>query len=83
MVPKTTSKLARKRAAASTKTPGPDAVVLDKIAAAAFLGISKRTIDDWIASKIIPYTKLPSGAVRFRREQLLGFMDKHQVVAVD
>jgi excisionase family DNA binding protein len=76
-------KTARKRAAVVTKTPGSDAVVLDKIAAAAFLGISKRTIDAWIANKIIPYNKLPLGAVRFRKEQLLGFLDKHQVAAID
>ena len=74
---------ARKRTPAVTKTPGPDAVVLDKVAASAFMGISQRTLDEWIAKKIIPYTKLPSGAVRFRKEHLLGFLDKHQVVAVD
>ena len=55
------------------------AEVLRKGAAATLLGISKRTLDDWQRRRIVPFSKLPTGAVRFRRSQLLAFLDKHDV----
>lgn len=53
--------------------------VLRKDAASKLLGISKRTLDDWQRRRIVPFSKLPSGAVRFRRSQLLAFLDRYDV----
>jgi predicted site-specific integrase-resolvase len=53
--------------------------ILDKPAASDLLQIHPRTLDDWMRKKIIPYAKLPSGTVRFRRSQLLEFIAKHEV----
>ena len=52
--------------------------VYDKPEAAEFLRIKKRTLDVWM-TRGLPYSKLPSGAVRFRRDQLLAWVDKHAV----
>jgi predicted DNA-binding transcriptional regulator AlpA len=52
--------------------------ILNKPEAATFLRIKKRTLDAWM-TKGLPYAKLPSGAVRFRREQLLEWLQKHDV----
>ena len=40
--------------------------ILDKPGASDLLQISPRTLDEWMRKKLIPYAKLPSGAVRFR-----------------
>jgi excisionase family DNA binding protein len=53
--------------------------VLDKPETAAFLGIKPRTLDEWMRRKRIPFSKLPSGAVRFRRDQLIEFLKKYEV----
>ena len=53
--------------------------ILDKPGASALLQIHPRTMDDWMRKKIVPYAKLPSGAVRFRRSQLIEFIAKHEV----
>jgi len=55
--------------------------ILDKAGAAQLLIISRRGLDDWMRKKRIPYCKLPSGAVRFRRSQLLEFVAKFEVSA--
>jgi len=52
--------------------------ILNKPEAAAFLRIKKRTLDDWMRRGLIPYSKLPTGTVRFRRSQLLEFLAKFQ-----
>jgi Helix-turn-helix domain len=52
--------------------------IYDKPEAAEFLRIKKRTLDVWM-TKGLPYAKLPSGAVRFRRDQLLNWLEKHAV----
>jgi carboxylesterase type B len=52
--------------------------ILNKPEAATFLRIKKRTLDVWM-TKGLPYAKLPSGAVRFRRDQLLAWVEKHAV----
>lgn len=57
------------------------AELLDKKEAATFLRVSTRTVDDWMRRRRIPYAKLPSGAVRFRRSQLLEFVAKFEVAA--
>jgi excisionase family DNA binding protein len=56
-----------------------DTEVLRKAEASKLLGISKRTLDDWQRRRIVPFSKLPSGAVRFRRSQLLAFLDMYDV----
>jgi excisionase family DNA binding protein len=64
-----------------TKTPDPNSEILDKHGAALFLGFSSRTLDTWIQKKRIPYVKLPGGSIRFRRSQLIAFLEKHEVGA--
>ena len=53
--------------------------ILDKLGASDLLRINPRTLDEWMRRKIVPYAKLPSGTVRFRRSQLLEFIAKHEV----
>jgi len=53
--------------------------VLNKPEAAGLLIIKPRTLDDWMRKKRIPFCKLPSGAVRFRTDQLLEFLSKFEV----
>jgi predicted site-specific integrase-resolvase len=59
--------------------PTQDGEVLRKAEASKLLGISTRTLDDWQRRRIVPFSKLPTGAVRFRRSQLLAFLDKYDV----
>jgi len=55
--------------------------ILDKSEAAPFLRIAPRTLDEWMRKGRVPYIKLPSGAVRFRTDQLLDFLGKFEVIA--
>jgi excisionase family DNA binding protein len=55
--------------------------ILNKKGASKLLQISTRTLDDWMRKKRIPFCKLPSGTVRFRRDQLIAFLAKHEVAA--
>jgi excisionase family DNA binding protein len=55
--------------------------VFGKKGAAQFLRVKERTIYEWMKKGLIPYSKLPSGAVRFRRQSLLKWMDKYKVDA--
>jgi predicted site-specific integrase-resolvase len=59
--------------------PTQDTEVLRKDAAAKILSISTRTLDDWMKRRIVPFSKLPTGAVRFRRSQLLAFLERYDV----
>jgi predicted site-specific integrase-resolvase len=54
--------------------------ILRKRGACALLKIQPRTLDDWMKSGL-PYIKLPSGAVRFRRTQLLDYLAKFETGA--
>ena len=56
----------------------PDEAVRNKAETAEFLKVKVRTIDDWIRRKRIPFAKLPSGTVRFRKSQLLDFIAKYE-----
>jgi excisionase family DNA binding protein len=56
-----------------------DGAVLTKAEAAKFLRIKPRTLDDWMRRGRVPFCKLPSGTVRFRREQLLEFLGKFEI----
>src|SRR5262245_12972105 len=62
-----------KRLAQTVASGGFDKPIFDKPEAAAFLCIKGRTLDDWMRRKRVPFSKLPSGAVRFRRDQLVEF----------
>ena len=53
--------------------------VLTKAEAAEFLKVKPRTIDEWMRRGRIPFCKLPSGTVRFRRDQLIEFLGKFEV----
>ena len=53
--------------------------ILDKPGASDLLQIHPRTLDDWMRKKIVPYAKLPSGTVRFRRSQLMEFIARYEV----
>jgi len=61
--------------------PSNESAVLTKAEAAEFLKVKPRTIDEWMRRGRIPFCKLPSGAVRFRREQLIEFLEKFEVGA--
>jgi predicted site-specific integrase-resolvase len=58
---------------------GSEDEILDKPGASKLLKISTRTLDDWMRRKVVPYAKLPSGTVRFRRSQLLEFVARYEV----
>jgi excisionase family DNA binding protein len=64
-----------------TKTPNLDGEVFDKHGAAMFLGFSARTMDTWVSKKQVPFSKLPGGAIRFRRSQLIEFLKKYEIGA--
>jgi excisionase family DNA binding protein len=36
-------------------------------------------MDTWIQKKRIPHVKLPGGSIRFRRPQLIAFLEKYEV----
>jgi hypothetical protein len=52
--------------------------VMNKKQAAGFIQVSKRTLDSHMKKGWIPFCKLPSGIVRFRRSQLVAFLDTYQ-----
>jgi excisionase family DNA binding protein len=53
--------------------------ILNKKEAANALRISVRTADEWMKKGILPFIKMPTGAVRFRRSHILGLMDRYAV----
>lgn len=59
----------------------PDSAVLTKAEAAKFLKVKPRTIDEWMRRGRVPFCKLPSGTVRFRRDQLIEFLGKFEMGA--
>ena len=61
--------------------PAPD--ILSKPEAAQLLRIRRRTLDEWMRRGRIPFVKLPSGAVRFRRDHLLDFLTKFEIGNLD
>lgn len=56
--------------------------VLTKIEAAAFLGISPRSLDEWMKKGFMPFCKLPTGSVRFRRSQLIDALARFEVNSI-
>jgi len=51
--------------------------------AAKYTHTSTKTVSRWIKSGEIKYTKLPSGTIRIRREDLDDFMEKYAVTSDD
>jgi excisionase family DNA binding protein len=64
----------------ATKNSDPNSEVLDKEEAAILLRISSRTLDTWMRKRRVPFSKLPSGTIRFRRGKLLEFLEKYSVI---
>ncbi len=61
------------------KTPHPpSSPLLTKAAAAAYLGIANRTLDDWRAAGAIACIERP-GYVRFLRADLEDFLQRHRI----
>jgi hypothetical protein len=52
--------------------------VMTKTQAAGFMQVSKRTLDSHMKKGWIPFSKFPSGAIRFRRSQLVACLDTYQ-----
>jgi len=53
--------------------------ILNKKETANALRISVRTADDWMRKGILPFIKMPTGAVRFKRSHLLELMDRYAI----
>jgi predicted site-specific integrase-resolvase len=58
-----------------------DRVIFNKKQAATFLQIKPRTLDEWMKRQRVPFLKLPSGAVRFRKDHLLEFISQFEINA--
>lgn len=56
--------------------------VMTKPQAAEFIKVCPRTLDNHMKRGWVPFSKLPSGAVRFRRSQLIAFLETYQRVSV-
>jgi excisionase family DNA binding protein len=50
--------------------------IFNKESVAAFLRVKPRTIQEWMKKGLIPYSKLPSGSVRFRRSSIMAWREK-------
>jgi predicted DNA-binding transcriptional regulator AlpA len=61
-------------------TPLQNSPFLTKAAAAAYLGIAQRTLDDWRTAQAIPCIERP-GYVRFLQSDLDAFIARHRVDA--
>ena len=63
--------------------------LLSKKQAAELLKVHPRTVDHWMAKKIIPYIKVPAGkggragVVRFSLNDLEAFLNSHRVACVE
>jgi len=53
--------------------------VFRKDGASKFIGVSIRTLDNWMKRGIVPFSKLPTGAVRFRKSQLIEMLATYEV----
>lgn len=56
--------------------------ILTKPEAADLCRISSRTLDEWMKKGIVPFCKLPTGSVRFRRSQLIDALDRFEVNSI-
>ena len=57
----------------------PDRKLLNRSAAAAYLGFDRRTLEDWDRRNIGPHViRLPSGLPAYAVEDLDGFIDAHR-----
>lgn len=60
---------------------GEELILLDRKQAAELLTLSVRTLDRYVTQRLIPYVKLPGGQIRFKRPDLLKWIDKQTVKA--
>ncbi|MFN0127336.1 MAG: helix-turn-helix domain-containing protein [Verrucomicrobiales bacterium] len=58
----------------------PETLLLTKAAAAEYLGIRPRTLDDWRAAKAVPCIQR-GRYIRFLRADLDDFLSRHRVTA--
>lgn len=58
-----------------------DLTLLDRKQAAALLTLSVRTLDRYVTQRLVPYVKFPGGAVRFKKADLLKWIEKKTVKA--
>jgi|GEM_PF-4258676 len=67
-----------------TTTPTPPDSLLSKKEAAQLLKISLRTLDTWMAQRLIPFFKIgdaKNAIVRFKREDILQALSRFKVYA--
>ncbi len=55
--------------------------LLNRKEAATLLAISSRTLDRYVTQRLIPYVKYERGTVRFRKADLLKWIEKRTVKA--
>jgi len=55
---------------------------LTKPEAANLIRVSSRTLDEWMKKGIVPFCKLPTGSVRFRRSQLIDALARFEVNSI-
>ena len=58
-----------------------DIELLTRRQAANLLGISVRTIDRYVTQRLVQFIKYPSGVIRFKRSDLLKWIEKMTVRA--
>lgn len=51
--------------------------LLDKVAAAEFLGVSTRQVNRYMAAGVLPYSRPSYQVVRFRQADLERFVERH------
>ena len=56
-----------------------DRIIFNKKQASTFLQIKPRTLDEWMKRRRVPFLKLPSGMVRFRKDHLLEFISQFEI----
>jgi excisionase family DNA binding protein len=50
--------------------------ILTKSQVADFLQVSKRSIDYWVVTGLIPYSRIGKRGVRFKKSRLLKWLDE-------
>ena len=58
-----------------------DLTLIDRKATAGILGLSIRTIDRYVTQRLIPYVKYPGGQIRFKKVDLLKWIERKTVRA--
>ena len=56
--------------------------LLTKPEAANLCRVSSRTLDEWMRKGFLPFCKLPTGSVRFRRSQIMDALARFEVNSI-